>query len=392
MSLATVVVATLVIASPNDVEQAKRLYQAGGQAYASGQYLVAIQAFEEAHRLAPRPVVAFSLAQACRLQYFVDGEPRRLERAVQLYRGYLEALSTGGRRDHAAQHLSTLEPILERVRRERVAAGTPDEPDTRSQRAQLIVSSQTEGAMAGLDGGSTRPVPAAFEVDPGAHELRVEALEHEPQTLQTVAVAGRVVAFNVDLRELPGAVVLRAPEGAEVSIDGRLLGASPLLAPAKLSPGRHHIAVTTRGHEPFLRAVEVERGRSTEVEATLEVTTQRVLSHSLFVGSGLLAVGAAIVGGAAVDKENAAQRIGAKGDAGQSWTELEAERHGELVSARDDLKLVAFGLASASLAVAVTGLFSWIFDTPDLPRGAVVAPVVGRDLAGIGFGGRFSID
>ena len=44
--------------------------------------MVAVQAFEQAWALAPRPAIIFSMAQALRRQYFVDRKQENLDRAI----------------------------------------------------------------------------------------------------------------------------------------------------------------------------------------------------------------------------------------------------------------------------------------------------------------------
>ena len=86
MSTALCLLLTLAAAPDDDaVRQAKQLFAAGVRAYQKEQYRVAIVAFEEAYKLAPRPPVIFSAAQAHRMQFFVDDDHRRLARAVALY-------------------------------------------------------------------------------------------------------------------------------------------------------------------------------------------------------------------------------------------------------------------------------------------------------------------
>src|SRR5205085_10860399 len=46
------------------VERARKYFEAGKQAYGAGLFNGAISAFEEAYQLSPRPQIAFSLAQA----------------------------------------------------------------------------------------------------------------------------------------------------------------------------------------------------------------------------------------------------------------------------------------------------------------------------------------
>ncbi|MCC6555252.1 MAG: hypothetical protein IT372_19995, partial [Polyangiaceae bacterium] len=91
--------------------QAKVLFNAGAQAYERTQFTAAIQAFEEAYKLAPRPGVLFSIAQAYRRRYTVDKRPGDLQIAIARYRAYLDTVPEGGRRKDAVQALAELEPI-----------------------------------------------------------------------------------------------------------------------------------------------------------------------------------------------------------------------------------------------------------------------------------------
>src|SRR6476469_3016727 len=75
---------------PPDIERAKASFKAGANAYAAGDYLAAIQALEAAYEISPLPAIAFSLAQAERKQYFVNEERAHLERAIALFRRYLQ--------------------------------------------------------------------------------------------------------------------------------------------------------------------------------------------------------------------------------------------------------------------------------------------------------------
>src|SRR5439155_20339287 len=102
--VATLVAASLLatssvsfVARADDVDKAKMFFNAGAQAYSVGQFAPSIAAFEEAYKLAPRPAILFSLAQAQRKQYFVDHKPYLLERSVENFRKYVEQVPQGGR-------------------------------------------------------------------------------------------------------------------------------------------------------------------------------------------------------------------------------------------------------------------------------------------------------
>jgi serine/threonine protein kinase len=96
------------------VERARRLYGVGTQSFASGQFDVAIAAFEESFKLAPYTSVKFSLAMSYRAQYFVDKDERKLRRAVELYRLVLAEVPSGELHDRAGQYLEQLEPFVAR--------------------------------------------------------------------------------------------------------------------------------------------------------------------------------------------------------------------------------------------------------------------------------------
>src|SRR5262245_44131459 len=96
-------------AAQDDLARAKAHFALGARAYEANRFRVAIEAFEEANRLAPHPALLFSIAQASRRQYFLDKKPEDLRRAVANYRKYIERAPEGGRRDEAGAALAELE-------------------------------------------------------------------------------------------------------------------------------------------------------------------------------------------------------------------------------------------------------------------------------------------
>ncbi|MDP2342827.1 MAG: hypothetical protein Q8O67_17860 [Deltaproteobacteria bacterium] len=270
-----------VESSAEIAERARALYVVGGEAYTKGRYDVAITAFDEVLRLSPRPAALFTLAQALRLQYFVDGDLDKLERAVANYRAYLEAEPDGPRRDHAAEHLSVLVPLLDRLRLE--AAGGPAAPVV--QPARLIVSSSTPGARASIDGGAPRDIPATFDVEPGARTVVVEAPLHVGAHRSTVAVAGAAVAVDVTLGLLPARLAILGADDAAVYVDGAPVVGRELSLPS----GVHDVAVRSRGRVSFAERVELKPGETRTLIVNLPLTAVSV------VGIGGVAAGGAVL-------------------------------------------------------------------------------------------------
>jgi hypothetical protein len=83
-----------------------------------------------------------------------------------------------------------------------------------------------------------------------------------------------------ELSDLSGAVSVTSNEaGANVELDGKPLGLTPLAAGQRVSLAPHHVVVQKSGFEPFEKDVTVQSNQSVVVEATLtpEITTGHVV-------------------------------------------------------------------------------------------------------------------
>src|SRR5512145_1821022 len=140
-------------AEPTSLEKARESFRAGAQAYGLGEFGAAIQAFEQAYALAPRPAVLFSIAQAERRLYSLNHDQAHLARAIEMYRQYLADETQPGRKSEAVQALSALEPLL-------VAANAASRPSTPATSApapsmvlptRIMISSPAQNAVIALD-------------------------------------------------------------------------------------------------------------------------------------------------------------------------------------------------------------------------------------------------
>jgi tetratricopeptide (TPR) repeat protein len=350
---------------------AKDLYEAGGAAYQRGQYQVAVEAFEAAWQLSERPAVAFALAQAHRLQWFVVGELPHLERAVELYQRYLTDVREGGRRDHAAQHLSTLVPLLEARRNE--LDGLSGSGNQAERPARIIVTSRTPGALAQIDDGERSVLPATFETNPGPHHLRVEAPDHRPQTVDAVGVGGTVVAFNVDLVPEPGRLTVLVPLETTLLLDGRAMPHDGGKTAMEVLPGRHLLTVAASGRASQVHLLTLEKGQAQTLSPELALSGQRVAAGVVLGLSGVLLVGAGAGLGLALNEESKASEMERR-YAQRGFTLAEARRYGNVEDDRDRFRTLGVGLGVAAGAAAITGLLLWIFDTPALPTAGFTEP------------------
>ncbi len=356
--------------SPADIERARALYQAGSAAYQSKQYAVAVEAFEEAFRLAPRSSVMYSLAQAHRLKYYLDGDIASLRRSVELYRAYLGAPESGSRLDDAEQHLKDMVPQLQD------AEATAADP-----RGRIIVSAEEPDATARVGDGEPHPIPATFQLDPGRYAITITAPGYLPQTVDTSAVTGSVTPLNITLTPQPGELTVRAPEGARVAIDGRTLGLAPL-PPVSLAPGTHRVVVTDRGRVPFVQTVQLERTQAVALEAPLEITEQRVAAWIMIGGAAALAVGAGVAAGFALDAQSEAEEISDRFGR-DPLTVDDADRFQDLVDTRDDRATLAIGLGAGAVVLGTAGALLWVFDNEEAPPAPIITPTVGPTGAAV---------
>ena len=341
------------------VDQAKALFNAGASAYASGQFEAAIQAFESANKLVPKPAIVFSIAQAHRRQYFLDKNPEHLRTAVSKYHQYIDQVAEGGRRADAAQALAELEPMLSKIGGEAATAPGPAAKEP----ARLMVMTQTEGAAVALDGNAGKEAPLAAEVTPGKHHVKVTAAGFFDDERDVLAIDGTLIPVDVVMRERPAHLSLRAPDNAQVTLDGRPVGITPLGAAVDVAAGTHLLAVAKNGFKAHTEEVDLARDERKELVVHLAPSGQRVAAYSLFIGGGaaLLAGGAFTV--AALTKQGDAQSILDRRTSADI-TEADAASYDRARKSRDDwnrVSIVAYGIGGAAL---LTGVVLYAFDQP----------------------------
>lgn len=346
--------------------EAKTYFNAGAEAFDAGQFLAAVQAFEQAYRLVPKPAIVFSIAQSYRRQFYVDRKPERASRAIVYYRQYLAQVPKGGRRSDATLALLELEPLADRADASSAAVPLPLDARTRV----MVSATHAEQARISLDGGEAVDSPLIEEVQPGKHQVEINAPGYLPEQREVVAVEGALVAVEARLREKPGRLLVTGPKGAEVLLDGRVVATLPLAAPLEVPAGRHWLVVNLGGHVPFARAVQVERDQAKAVDAALPTSTQRKLAHTTWIASGVGTLTGAVLGGLALSAQSEARDI--EDDRRQgNISQAQADTHDSAVERRDAMRRGAVIAFSASAVLAASGLVLYLSDHPAPP----VAPV-----------------
>jgi hypothetical protein len=373
------------------------LFRAGEKAFDAGQYGAAADAFDQAYAKLPLPAIAFSTAQANRLQYFIDKQPMRLERAVELYRKYIEQQKTGGRVSDAASNLAQLEPLLQQMK----ASGANMSAPMPARQTRLMVMADVDGARASID-GMEGAAPLVEEVKPGEHSVEVTADGYYPVTVKAKAVDGEMVPVDVQLKPKPALLDVHTTGGAHVTIDGRPLGQAPIDA-AEVPAGKHLVTITHTGRVPYARELELSYGKTATIDADLRTTTQRKASRLVLVGGGALVLATGLEGLAAWSADSDASKLDAKLVTGGAAPDDLARYH-ELRARRDDRVRSTEILGGVTAIVVVTGALMYAFDDPS-PEGTSplrdddtvapakkkldIEPMVGPTAAGVSIGGSF---
>lgn len=362
-------------ADAGSIEQAKASFNAGAAAYAAGDYLAAIQALNAAYRATPLPAIAFSLAQAERRQYFVSQEPEHLTRAIKLYRAYLTEVPVGGRRADAVDALAQLEPIALSFKDTAAAVTGPGTPGP--DKTRLLVTGHAPGARVSLDGAAPVPSPLIVEVEPGPHDVRVEAEGFFSEERRLVALPGVLVPADIELREQPAVLVLVGASGADVYVDGRFTGRGDQRMRLELTSGAHTLVLAKTGNELERVALTFRRGETRELAVHLRNTRQRTASMILLAGSGALIAGGALLGVTALGAEAEASRLLRK-RASENITSAELAEYREVVRARNQLRTGSLVGLSVGGAALLTSLALFELDAPNL--GEALRPRAGRRL------------
>jgi len=214
---------------------ARARYEAGTQAYNVQDFAAALAEFRASYELFPTSRALFSIGLC---QYELD----EYLAAREALRRYLEE---GG----------------DAVPAERRAVVDERLASIAAKLATLAIEVNEAGAAVLVDGRQVgvSPLVAPVEVDPGDHivEARMDGHQGEPGRV-TVTPGGSAVV-RLELASLPG--VVRVDSGgvvADVSVDGEVLGATPV--ELALPAGDHEVLIAATGYRAETRAIALAPG------------------------------------------------------------------------------------------------------------------------------------
>lgn len=167
-------------------EELGRLFTRARTAYEAGNYLESIAFLEQAHEIFPDPAILYRIGDA----YESAGS---LADAVRYYERYLGAAPSANDRGIVSRRIADLQRRLEAE----AAKAAP-------QMAVLVLDSNPVGATVEIDGAPTdHTTPARIELEPGKHQLRLTADDHEPVERAFELEPGDSISLVYTLEPLP---------------------------------------------------------------------------------------------------------------------------------------------------------------------------------------------
>ncbi|RME24018.1 MAG: PEGA domain-containing protein [Deltaproteobacteria bacterium] len=249
------------------------------------------------------------------------------------------------------------------------------------------------GATLTLNGRDTYPTPVRLrQLKPGTYRWHLEAPAHEPLDGEFEFQPGRNLLLVEQLESSSGRfVVTSRPEGAQVFLDGQLVGTTPVEL-EDVPPGVHQVLLDMKGYATMLRTVDTSDGSKGVVEvrlpedgARLTVRTNRsdarIRLNGVQVGEGrsvrlpLLERGRYTLAVSAPDTPTVETRIEVPESGGAWWRARLGDDGGELKPFTPLTRSWYFwaGAGAVAAAGATGGVLAYNATIPDpIPPGDIV--------------------
>lgn len=134
----------------------------------------------------------------------------------------------------------------------------------------LRITSTPSGADAYIDDANVGKTPVEVEVAPGTHRIRVTRKNYIPQE-ETLSVT-KDTQLHFDLKPSWGLLTVdSSPSGAEVIVDGNVVGTTPLKE-LNLSVGTHRLVLRKEGYGESRVEITIRPGELTTLKRALEPT------------------------------------------------------------------------------------------------------------------------
>lgn len=164
---------------------------------------------------------------------------------------------------------------LTREERVKVSAGSATvlkldlQPVASTETGTLKVVSIVPEAAVFIDGQRVGNVPQEKELPAGEHFVLVTKTGYRKFEQKVQLAAGKTMTVNAELAEVGQIRVLSTPSGAQVMMDGEVIGNTPYNN-EEIAVGPHVIKLMLEGHYDYEKEISVQGGQRTIVNSQLE--------------------------------------------------------------------------------------------------------------------------
>lgn len=140
--------------------------------------------------------------------------------------------------------------------------------------SRLLLSSVPPGAEVLINGSVAGTTPVDLTRPPGTYAVAFRLDGYEPYETTVLLASDEIRSVEALLRVAPGVGTLRVtstPDGAEVYLDGTVIGRTPY-ATGRIDAGTHDLALVLEGFDRYVEQITVLDGRLTRVEVALTRT------------------------------------------------------------------------------------------------------------------------
>jgi len=253
--VATLLFCGLAQAAPSEavISEAKRRFQRANALYNDGRYTDALHVYQAAYDLVPSPDILFNIALTREKTFDYEGC------AVDLKK-FLKESSDPARKEQATGRLTH---CLEQARV--------------SVRVSSLPPSSAIYLVANGERTPRGRTPATLALPPGSYEIAIEAPGYVTQSQKITVEAGVHPDIDFSLEKLSSLNIEADVSGAEVRIDGKREGVTPLKR--ELPAGLYKVEVASDGHRTVERQVRVNAGDQISLMVSLPVVGhERLLS------------------------------------------------------------------------------------------------------------------
>jgi hypothetical protein len=235
---------------PKKAEAAQR-FDRGLQLFDDGDTAGALAEFKRTYELVPNPVVLFNIG----LVYAAMGRPVSAVDALEKVMQTPDKISAD-QRERATRTLN----------------------DQRQRIGRLMVTTTPEGARIDIDNveSSRTPLTGPIRISEGAHIIGAVAEGYAPDRKEVVVAGNSEATVHFDLvstqgKQLANLTVRSRIAGAEVIIDNKPAGKTPLATSITLLAGHHAVELRRPGYRPSRQEVDVGAGATGELSFDLAV-------------------------------------------------------------------------------------------------------------------------